>query len=114
MKIKNRKHLEKLYAKLEIKEAGPNRTNVYRCTSGQFHVTKTIDRHDGVTPMFISCHICGERSSSSFYNDILPDKKPTHEWYAPSLEETWKFVKTNPSMVDHILQGGLEIREIKK
>lgn len=113
MKITDKKHLEKLYAKLEIKEADPNRINFYQCTSGQFHFTKTIDRNYGVTPMYISCHKCGSTSASSFYNNLLPDEKITHEWYVPTLEETWGYVKSSPLMVDHILNGGLLMREIK-
>lgn len=113
MKLKNKKHLEKLYAKLEIKEAAPNRVNVYRCNANQQHFTKTIDRHYGVTPMFIPCHICKRNSASSFYNDILPQLNPTHEWYIPSEEETWGYIKSNPAVVDRILNGGLLLREIK-
>ncbi|WP_313418783.1 hypothetical protein [Sphingobacterium multivorum] len=114
MKIENKKHLIKLYEKLDIKEAAPGRTNVYSCESNPRHFTKTIDRNVGVTPMFIACHHCGQKSKSSFYNDHLPDEKPTHEWFVPTVEETWKYVKTKPYLVEHILKGGLELRPIKQ
>lgn len=107
-----RQHLTKLYNKLDIKDAEPNRFNVYTCDNG--HQTKTVDRHYGVTPMFIPCPTCKARAASSFYKDIRPDLEPTHEWYVPSLEETLKFNKKCPPMVDHILRGGLEFRLIKR
>jgi|GEM_PF-5889502 len=103
------REIERKYAKLEIKLADPNRINCYRCPNG--HIRKTIDIHHGVTPMFLSCDICGTQSTSTFYNDVAPDIKPTYEWFVPSLSETKKF-KRNAAMLDHIFNGGLELRKI--
>lgn len=111
MKINNKKHFEKLYSRIEIKEAKENRVNIYRCVENG-HITKTIDRHVGVTPMFISCPKCGNRASSSFYTDTHPDIRPTYEWVVPSSFEIWSKYKNNRSMIDHIFRGGLELKKI--
>lgn len=104
------REIERKYSKLTIKPAEPNRTNCYVCGCG--HVMKTIDRNEGVTPMFMQCDSCGGRGVSSFYRDVRPDLEPTHEWFVPTLQETKK-LRGNPAMLDHIFNGGLEIRKIK-
>lgn len=104
------REIERNYAKLEIKPAEPNRTNCYRCQCG--YITKTIDIHHGVTPMFITCDCCKGRSVSSFYQDLYPDKQPEYEWFVPTLDEVKKY-RQNPAMLDHIFRGGLDFRKIK-
>lgn len=104
------RELERKYSKLDIKPADPNRTNCYTCHCG--HVMKTIDINYGVTPMFMACEHCGGQSVSSFYKDIHPDLAPTHEWFVPTLQEIKKY-RRNLGMLDHIFNGGLEIRKIK-
>lgn len=102
--------IEKEYRKLEIKPAEPNRVNCYICSSCRY-ITKTIDRHHGVTPMFNRCISCGKQSVSTWYKDIAPNQKPTHEWVVPTLKELMKY-RNNPGMIDHILRGGLDFRRI--
>lgn len=102
------REIERKYAKLEIKLAEQNRVNCYTCPRG--HITKTIDRHVGVTPMFNRCE-CGAQSTSSWYKDIAPDIAPTYEWFVPTLAEVKKY-KKSPDMLDHIFNGGLDYRKI--
>jgi hypothetical protein len=89
-----------------------NRVNCYVCEKCG-HVTKTIDIDSGVTPFMHSCEKCGETASSTFYKDIRPDQKPTQEWYRPDLQQVLK-MRTNFGLLDHILQGGLDVRNINK
>jgi len=103
------REITRQYAKVKIVLAEPNRVNCYTCPNG--HVTKTIDRHIGTTPMFNRCE-CGLQSTSSWYKDIAPDIEPTYEWFVPTLEQVKKYRK-NPSMLDHIFAGGLDYRKIK-
>lgn len=105
------REIERKYTKLEIKLAAPNRVNCYSCKSCG-NVTKTIDVHHGVTPMFNNCPVCNSESVSSFYRDIAPGIVPTFEWFVPTLDEVKKYRK-NPAMLDHIFNGGLDYRKIK-
>jgi hypothetical protein len=86
-----------------------NRVNCYKCQCG--HITKTKDSDAGVTPFKHKCEECGDFSTSTFYTDILPDQKPTQEWYRPSLRELLKIRKNEP-LLDHVLKGGLMSRAI--
>lgn len=105
------RELERRYSKLEIKPAAENRFNNYICKTCNY-LTKTVDVHHGVTPMFIRCGCCGNQAASTFYNDTVPDRKPEYEWRVPTLKELGKY-KRNPSMLDHIFRGGLELFKIK-
>ncbi len=88
-----------------------NRVNCYTCqTCG--HITKTKDVDAGVTPFMHTCESCGKTAYSSFYKDIAPHLQPTQEWYRPTLERVLKMRK-NSGMLDHILQGGLDVRKIE-
>ena len=89
----------------------PGGVNCYRCPQG--HITKTIDKDPGVTPFLHLCHKCGDMATSSFYNDTHPDIEPVEEWYRPSLKKVLK-MKKDQQMLDHILNGGLDVRKIKK
>lgn len=88
-----------------------NRINTYGC--GFAHLTVTIDRDAGVTPMFLNCVHCGTQASSAGYQ---PKNKehliPTHEWFRPSLDQCLKMRNKNSALLDHILRGGLELRPI--
>lgn len=89
-----------------------NRINTYRCGFG--HLTVTIDRDAGVTPMFLNCKHCGGQASSAGYRP--KDKEhlvPTYEWFRPSLKECMKMRGKSEGLLDHILMGGLELRAIK-
>jgi len=87
-----------------------NRVNCYLCKSCR-HVTKTRDIDPGVTPYIIECEDCGKDAYSTFYKDIVPDQSPTKEWFRPTMEQT---LQMSEGMIDHILQGGLDLRDIKK
>ena len=89
---------------------GPDKFNCYDCGDCG-HVTKTIDRADGITPFMMECEKCQAISYSSFYEDTEPKKEATWEWVRPSLSETLKFRKEFETL-EHILQGGLVIRKI--
>lgn len=87
-----------------------NRVNCYVCTECK-HITKTKDIDAGVTPFLHYCEKCGNMAQSTFYKDIVPDFKPTEEWYRPTLKEVLK-MKYNTQ--EHILQGGLHFRKINQ
>lgn len=118
--MKSQREVERMYQKLihDVKTKEfykvdlTNRVNFYVCPSG--HFIKTIDRHPGVTPMFIPCPICNSSAKSNFYTGGISGIKPTHEWYRPSLEECQKMRGKKENLLDHILMGGLELREIEK
>lgn len=86
-----------------------NRVNCYTCSNR--HITKTIDIHAGVTPMMNTCAKCNETARSSFYKDIAPSQKPTHEWYRPTLQQVLKMRGKENGLLDHVLQGGLDYRK---
>lgn len=89
-----------------------NGVNCYVC-DGCGHITKTVDVDPGVTPFMHICEKCGGWARSTMYRDIAPDQKPTQEWYRPTLEQCLKFRK-HESMLQHVLDGGLDIRKLKE
>jgi len=111
IKRRYNKLLEKVktddYYKIDL----TNRVNCYVCQTCR-HITKTKDIDAGVTPSMFTCEICGNIAYSSFYKDIATDKKPTFEWFRPSLEQTIKMRK-KPALLDHVLNGGLDYRKTK-
>lgn len=99
--------------KMHEAKVEPNRVNCYRCDRCG-SITKTIDVDDGVTPLFYQCEYCENHfARSTAYHDIAPKQKPTQEWYRPTLNECLKWRK-NPSMLEHILNGGLDVRPIRQ
>ena len=94
-----------------LKDNKPLGVNCYSCNCG--HITKTIDIDPGTTPFLFTCEKCGDMARSSFYIDRTPDQKPTIEWYRPTIEEVLKLRK-EPGLLEHILNGGLEYRKIKR
>ncbi len=88
-----------------------NRVNCYICPDG--HITKTKDVDAGVTPMMHKCGICNKYARSSFFKDIAPEQEPVEEWYRPNLDETLK-LSNNSGLLDHVLNGGLLCRKIKR
>lgn len=86
-----------------------NRVNCYKCKCG--HITKTKDIDAGVTPFMHSCEKCGQYAQSTMYRDIVPDQKPTQEWYRPTLKEMLK-LRSNQPLLEHIFNGGLMNRRI--
>lgn len=105
------KELTKRYQKIKIELCEENRYNNYMCENE--HIIKTVDKHKGVTPFFKMCPICGGQARSTFYNDTIPDEKAKYEWYIPTLKECLKLRKDH-GLLDHVLNGGLMFREIKK
>ena len=89
-----------------------NKVNCYVCEKCG-HVTKTIDVDAGVTPFMHTCEKCGETAQSTFYEDIRPNQEPTQEWFRPNLKQVLK-LRTNFGLLDHILSGGLDVRNIDK
>lgn len=90
-----------------------NRRNTYVCDKNG-HSVVTIDRDPGVTPMFILCPHCSGRGVSKFYNGGIPGVDPSHEWYRPTLKQCLKMCNKNEGLLDHVLKGGLVLREIEK
>jgi hypothetical protein len=88
-----------------------NRVNCYQCP-GCKDVTKTKDVDRGVTPAMISCSWCGSVAHSTFYKDIAPYRLHTKEWYRPSLEEVLEIAASKENAVEHILMGGLVMRDV--
>lgn len=104
--------------------ANNQRTNVYTCVGrmkrppayvhgqgfarepGCGHKMVTIDREPGVTPFMTACPKCGGDAQSGFYR-VPMGLKPTHEWYRPD-----SLVDEKPHTVEHVLNGGLLLREI--
>lgn len=88
--------------------------NGYRCmTCG--HLTVTVNRVDGVTPMFIMCQAgtaCTGRMGSLMYRLPLGAPSPSHEWYRPWGGELKRLRRHHPAMFDHVGRGGLLIRKI--
>jgi hypothetical protein len=96
------------------------RLNIYTCDHDERHAVVTVDREPGVTPFTIECPHCKAEGTlgtgfyrhppmtSSFYR-VPADSQPTHEWYRPDSLESFA-----PGTVDHLLKGGLVLREIAK
>lgn len=92
---------------------GGNGVNCYVCkTCG--HITKTIDVDKGVTPFMHTCEECGQFAQSTMYYDVAPDKEPTQEWYRPTIEQCLKMRGKHETLLEHVLDGGLDIRKIKE
>lgn len=88
-----------------------NRVNCYVCKKCAY-ITKTKDVDSGVTPFQIECECCKGPAHSTFYRDLFPHITPTQEWYRPTLDEVMK-MRNKPSLLHHVLSGGLCLRKIK-
>lgn len=100
-------------------DAAPNCVNVWTCQQCGKRLI-TIDRHIGVTPFMMRCDPertpggCGSQMYSAFYRVEHPElwaTLATHEWYAPDESERKGMSR---GMIDHVIQGGLDIRPITK
>lgn len=116
---------------------GEQRINAYVCDDCRA-VTVTVDRHEGVTPMFLACRALGEPNSpgnpckgrgvSSMYElrmlrhrlaelgvAELPDEwpAPTWEWYKPSATAVKRMLRDEPATAEHCRKGGLMLRRIE-
>ena len=94
-----------------------NMLNIYTCRDkdmgsrggGCGHAMITIDRDWGVTPFLTKCRKCGGVAQSQGYRGTQPGMIPTHEWHRPdSLDGL------DVGSIDHVLKGGLVLREIEK
>lgn len=106
------------------------RRNAYLCDScGRFIIT--VERHRGVTPMFLRCRAtdgCDGLASSCMYRlDMLAMRlgqqhsdeaprvlrdgwsEPTWEWYRPSARAARR---QGPAGFEHYQKGGLWLREV--
>lgn len=104
--------------------------NAYWCGECQRY-TVTIDRHKGVTPMFLACRAagvgpghpdnpCRGMSQSMMYPDEPwpidhPDLTagPTWEWYAPDAAELKRLRKKDAESFEHVMKGGLLLRKVE-
>ena len=93
--------------------------NAYRCLGSSVMFPKgksggcgyrmvTIDRETGVTPFLTQCPNCQGEAQSSMYR-VPAGLQPTHEWYRPDSLEGLP-----PHSRDHVLKGGLLLREIEQ
>ena len=99
-----------------LKDEEVRGVNYYICSNPNPHITITKDSVAGTTSFIISCPICKCGAKGNFYkkpDNILSKELPTHEWYRPTLKETLKLRSKNPQLLEHILMGGLELREIQ-
>ena len=65
-----------------------SKINEYHCKNGHVTITKDTEPRT-VTPMFITCPECKERSASSFYN-VNQSQEPTYEWFMPKSVDEMK------------------------
>lgn len=119
--MRSQREVEREYAKL-LKEVATedfytkvdltNRVNCY-CCQVCHKVTKTRDIDSGVTPFIHTCSHCGGEAHSTFYRDIAPTMQPIQEWYRPTLKQVLAMRSKHEMLLDHVLQGGLDVREIE-
>lgn len=91
-----------------------SKINTYTCAAG--HQTVTVDLVEGVTPMMLTCkqrhsdgkHDCTEMAMSAWYR-CDQSLTPEYEWYKPE-----NLKKLRPSEREHVKQGGLMLRKIKR
>lgn len=92
----------------------PGARNAYWCDDCHSY-TVVVHRDAGVTPMFLACRAtadCRGTSRSMMYpKDPWPAHIPeaTYEWYLPDAK---KLRKMDPAEQDHIMRGGLALREV--
>lgn len=97
------------------------RPNLYRCEADPSHIMVTVDREAGVTPFTTQCPHCEKLGTpapkGTFYKhpamtsacyNVPVTLVPTHEWFRPDSLEGY-----SPGMVQHLLQGGLDLRPIQ-
>jgi hypothetical protein len=96
--------------------------NAYYCEDCKGYIV-TIDRDEGVTPMFLACRT-GRSCKGSMRSMMYPDEpwpavdgfgnpiptEPTWEWYRPDSN---KVRKMSRDMKEHIAKGGLDLGRIK-
>lgn len=99
--------LERNHPKVESSDCDDCKTiQTYRCHCGKDTHTWIADY--GTVPMFHNCSACGDMATSNGKKEIQESELPEIDevWYFPKLEEVLKLRK-NPSLLDHVLNGGL-------
>jgi hypothetical protein len=104
------------------------RKNAYYCDACRGYVV-TVDRDEGVTPMFLACRVKGEPTdarnrckgqmvSMMYPPEPWPEKDgygaqipttPTWEWYSPDADER---AALDDATSAHVEKGGLLLRRI--
>lgn len=88
------------------------RLNLYVCMECRKSIC-TIDRDEGVTPMFLNCRAtpgCRGTMHSAGYPEEMPEYSlPTWEWYRPDEKV---ILRMTPEMQEHIRSGGLDLRQV--
>lgn len=86
------------------------RINVYTCRTCERSIV-TVDRDEGVTPFLLGCRVGGRCAGTMQSACYRADQTltPTYEWFKPSLKNARR---KGPAMLDHVKQGGLDIRPI--
>lgn len=107
------KEMEGYVAKTPIFDGRGSGVDVYTCKDcGERFYTQYVDK--GVTPFTVACRKCGgiavhdntirysEWKFLEFTGAVL------HSWMRPNLEQ---FLKLRPAAQEHVLKGGLMLRE---
>lgn len=111
-----------------IRQGERPRKNAYYCEACGGYIV-TVDRDEGVTPMFLACRVKGEPTDprndckgtsqsmmypaepwpeTDDYGHQIPTA-PTWEWYTPGADEANVL---NRETFEHIQKGGLLLRRI--
>lgn len=69
----------------------------------------TVNRDDGVTPMYLACRVNQDGMSVSQWYHVSQDLTPTYEWYKPEPDE---YLTLDADTIEHLKLGGLLIRKI--
>ena len=118
LKTKLTKREEGILAKIETllqeyNENGPQPVfNRYVCRAcGNLTITKDVD--PGTSPFMIGCTkpSCTGDALSGFYQTGQDRDKWDFEWYRP--EDILAYLRDNPKDEDHIVNGGLILREVE-
>lgn len=86
-----------------------HRKNIYTCGTCWDHIV-TIDKHKGVTPMFLDCKTtkgCDGMMRSSIYNVCDKRMRTDYEWYKPSVLQNISSCER-----DHVKNGGLLLKKL--
>lgn len=117
----NRKELTEKYnelvrdiASIQMFDGRGKGIDVYICDQcGARFYTRYVDK--GVTPFVIACRVC--KHGDSVHRDTIGGAEwislafqgeTCHSWVRPTLEQ---FLRLSPGAQEHVLQGGLMLKE---
>lgn len=101
--------------------------NAYYCKECHGYIV-TVNRDDGVTPMFLACRVKGEpeepgNDCTGYMHSLMYPKKPWPEERGLPTEPNWEWYRPAPDEVfvdayaeetrAHVEQGGLLLRKIE-